>query len=169
MFVVRYYNVFINVCRCYYIVTKGAAIKRRSHQKEEPLKTTTKMKPFHFVQPRLLIWLQKCLRNQRRLIFPFEKIENFNPHHKTQWKTLTFSTELFTFHLSSSPKLKTRFSRRENLKICTSFEEQKDTRYTREKIYFDIILFISLSSAKPCLEFKLICFARKIKGFYLIS
>ena len=55
------------------------------------------------------------------------------------------------------------------MKICTTFEEQKGTRYTHEKVYFDIILFISLSSAKQCLEFQLICFVRKIKGFYLIS
>ena len=39
--------------------------------------------------------------------------------------TFTFSIELFTFHLSRSAKLKTRFAWKENLKKCTSFEEQK--------------------------------------------
>ena len=91
-------------------------------------------------------------------------IEEFNPH-KTQWKSFTFSIELFTFHLSSNPKLKTRFSRKENLKKCISFEEQKGTMFIRG----DVIVFSSLSSTKSCLEFFLICFAREIKGFYQIS
>ena len=80
-----------------------------------------------------------------------------------------FSIELFTFHLSSRAKFKTRFSRKENLKKCTRFEEQKGTRYIWGNVYFDIIIFSSLSSTKPCLEFLLICFAREIKGFSQVS
>ena len=58
------------------------------------------------------------------------------------------------------------FSRKENLKKCTSFEEQKGTRYIRGNVYFGIIVFSCLSSTKPCLRFLLICFAREMKGFY---
>ena len=52
------------------------------------------------------------------------------------------------------------------MKKCTSFEEQKCTRYIRGNIYFGIIVFTFLSSAKQCLRFLLICFAREKKGFY---
>ena len=58
---------------------------------------------------------------------------------------------------------------RENLKKCTSFEEQKGTRYIQGKVYFGIIVFNCLSSTKPCLRFLLICFAWEIKGFYQSS
>ena len=61
------------------------------------------------------------------------------------------------------------FSRKENLKKFTSFEEQKGTRYIQGNNYFGIIIFSSLSSTKPCLRFLLICFAREIKGFYQSS
>ena len=71
------------------------------------------------------------------------------------WEKLTFS--------------KLRFSRKENLKKCTSFEEQKGTRYIRENVYFGIIIFSCLSSTKPCLRFLLNCFVREIKGFYQSS
>ena len=71
------------------------------------------------------------------------------------WKKLTFS--------------KHRFSRKENLKKCTNFEEQKGTRYIRANVYIGIIVFSCLSSTKPCLRFLLICFAREIKGFYQSS
>ena len=64
---------------------------------------------------------------------------------------------------------KLQFSRKENLKKCTSFEEQKGTRYIRGNVYFGIIVFSCLSSTKPCLRFLLICFARDIKGFYQSS
>ena len=56
--------------------------------------------------------------------------------------------------------------RKENLKKCTSFEEQKDTRYIRGNLYFGIIVFSCLSSTKLCLQN---CFAREIKGFYQSS
>ena len=42
------------------------------------------------------------------------------------WEKLTFS--------------KLRFSRKEDLKKCTSFEEQKDTRYIRGNVYFGITI-----------------------------
>ena len=54
-------------------------------------------------------------------------------------------------------------------KKCTSFEEQKGTRYIRENVYFGIIIFSCLSSTKPCLRFLLNCFVREIKGFYQSS
>ena len=55
------------------------------------------------------------------------------------------------------------------MKKCTSFEEQKGTRYIRENVYFGIIIFSCLSSTKPCLRFLLNCFVREIKGFYQSS
>ena len=58
--------------------------------------------------------------------------------------TFTFSIELFTFHSCRSAKLKTAFSRKENLKKCTRFEELKGTRYIRGNVYFDIIAFSRL-------------------------
>ena len=68
------------------------------------------------------------------------------------WKKPTFS--------------KLRFSRKENLKKCTSFEEQKGIRYIPRNAYIGIIVFSKLSSTKPCLRFLLNCFVREIKGFY---
>ena len=64
---------------------------------------------------------------------------------------------------------KTLILSEENLKKCTTFEEQKGTRYIRGNVYFGIIVFSCLSSTKPCLRFLLICFDREIKGFYQSS
>ena len=52
--------------------------------------------------------------------------------------------------------------RKENLKKCTSFEEQKGTRYILENIYFGITTFSCLSSTKLCLRFLLNCFVWEI-------
>ena len=71
------------------------------------------------------------------------------------WEKLTFS--------------KLRFSRKENLKKCTNFEEQKGTRYIRGNVYFGITVFSCLSSTKPCLRFLLNCFVQEIKRFYQSS
>ena len=71
--------------------------------------------------------------------------------------------------LRKSDVLKLRFSRKENLKKCTTFEELKGTRYIRENVYFGIIVFSCLSSTKPCLRFLLICFALDVKGFFKSS
>ena len=54
-------------------------------------------------------------------------------------------------------------SRKENLKKCTNFEEQKGTRYIWGNVYFGIIVFSCFLSTKPCLRF---IFAREIKVFY---
>ena len=62
---------------------------------------------------------------------------------------------------------KLQFYRKENLKKCTTFEEQNDTRYIRGNVYFGIIVFNCLSSTKPCLRFLLLSFDREIEGFYL--
>ena len=59
--------------------------------------------------------------------------------------------------------------RKENLKKCTGFEEQKGTRYIREDVHFGIIIFSFLSFTKRCLMFLLNCFVREIKSFYQIS
>ena len=64
---------------------------------------------------------------------------------------------------------KLRFSWKENLKKCSSFEEQKSTRFIRKNVYFGITAFSCLSSTKPCLKFLLICFAPEIKSFYQSS
>ena len=64
---------------------------------------------------------------------------------------------------------KLQFYREENLKKCTTFEEQKGTRYIRGNVYFGIIVFSCLSSTTLCLRFLLICFDREIKGFYQSS
>ena len=58
---------------------------------------------------------------------------------------------------------------RKNQKKCTSFEEQKGTRYIQENLYFGIIFFSCLSSTKRCLRFPLNCIVREIKGFYQSS
>ena len=58
---------------------------------------------------------------------------------------------------------------RVNLKKCTSFEEQKVTRFIWGKVYFRIVVFSCLSSTKPCLRFLLICFLPEVKGFYQSS
>ena len=68
------------------------------------------------------------------------------------WEKLTFS--------------KLRFSRKENLKKCTNFEEQKGTRYIWGNVYIGINVFSCLSSIKPCLRSFLNCFVWEIKGFY---
>ena len=64
---------------------------------------------------------------------------------------------------------KLQFYREENLKKCTTFEEQKGTRYIRGNVYYDFIIFSCLSSTKVCLRFLLICFDRGVKGFYQSS
>ena len=55
------------------------------------------------------------------------------------------------------------------MKKCTSFEKQKGTRYIQGNVYFGIIVFSCLSSAKLYLRFLLICFAPEIKSFYRSS
>ena len=64
---------------------------------------------------------------------------------------------------------KLQFYREENLKKCTTFEEQKGTRYIRGNFSFGIIIFSCLSSTKPCLRFLLICFDQEIEVFYQSS
>ena len=49
------------------------------------------------------------------------------------------------------------------MKKCTSFEEQKGTRYIRENVYFCIIIFSCLSSTKQCLRFLLNCYCSRDK------
>ena len=68
------------------------------------------------------------------------------------WEKLTF--------------LKLWFSRKKNLKTCTSFEEQKVTRCIRENAYFGIISFNCLSSTNLCLRSLFIYFAWEIKDLY---
>ena len=60
---------------------------------------------------------------------------------------------------------KLRFSRKENLKKCTNFEEQIGTRY----IWGNVYLALSSSTVfrlQSCLRFFWNCFVREIKGFY---
>ena len=64
---------------------------------------------------------------------------------------------------------KNYISRKENLKKCTSFEEQKGTRYIRGSVCFAIIVFSCLLSAKPCPRFGLIYSAWEMKDFYQSS
>ena len=59
--------------------------------------------------------------------------------------------------------LKLWFSRKTNLKTCTSFEEQKVTRCIRENAYFGIISFNCLLSTNLCLRSLFIYFAWEIK------
>ena len=71
--------------------------------------------------------------------------------------------------LRKTDVLKTLVSRKENLKECTTFEEQKGTRLIWGNVYIGIIVFSCLSSAKACLRSLLICFHREIKGFHQSS
>ena len=64
---------------------------------------------------------------------------------------------------------KLQFYWEENLKKCTTFEEQKGTMYICGNVYFSIVFFTCLSSTKLCLRFALICFDREIEGFYQSS
>ena len=68
-----------------------------------------------------------------------------------------------------SKLIEKEYLRKENLKKCTSFEEQKGTRYNWENVYFGIIIFSCILSAKPCLRFLLNYFVWEIKNFYLSS
>ena len=78
-----------------------------------------------------------------------------------------------TFTIEKNWRLKTcresKFYGKKNLMRCTSFEEQKGTRYIPENLYFGIIIFSCLSSTKLCLKFLLNCFVREVKGFYQSS
>ena len=73
--------------------------------------------------------------------------------------------QAFTTLLRKTDVLKIQFYREENLKKCTTFEEQKGTRYICGNVYFGIIVFSCLSSTKLCLRFLLIYFDREIKSF----
>ena len=77
----------------------------------------------------------------------------------------SFQVFSFASKLTFSKLVRKVNSQKENLKKCTSFEEQKGTRYIRENVYFGVIIFSSLSSTKQCLIFLLNCFVREIKGF----
>ena len=70
------------------------------------------------------------------------------------------------YYLEKLAFSKLRFSRKENLKKCTNFEEQKGTKYIGGNVYICIIVFSCLSSTKTCLRFLLISFVREIEGFY---
>ena len=64
---------------------------------------------------------------------------------------------------------KLEFYWKEDLKTCTTFEEQKGAKYIWGNICFGIIVFSCLSSTKLCLRFLLICFAQEVKRFYQSS
>ena len=75
-------------------------------------------------------------------------------------RKVKFSIELFTFHLYTSAKLKTCFSRKESWKKCTSFEEQKGASHIQK-----------CSSANFRRQNRVpdfFCFAWEIKSFYKI-
>ena len=63
---------------------------------------------------------------------------------------------------------KNTFLGKRNMKKYSSFEEQKGTRYTRENVYFCIIILSCLLSTKMCLRFLLNCFVREIKDKFLL-
>ena len=65
--------------------------------------------------------------------------------------------------------LKTSILLEGNLKTCTTFKEQKGTKYILGNVYFGIIVFSCLSSTKLCLRYFLMCFDREITGFYQSS
>ena len=72
----------------------------------------------------------------------------------------------FLVQLKKQIGIKLRFYRKENLKICTTFEKKKGTKYIRANVYFGVIVFSCLSSTKLYLRFLLIYFDREIKSFY---
>ena len=72
------------------------------------------------------------------------------------WEKLTFSK-------------RSHFSWKENLKKCTSFEQQKGAEYIRGNVYYGILVFSCLSSAKSGINFFFICFPQEINGFYRSS
>ena len=57
---------------------------------------------------------------------------------------------------------KLQFSRKENLKKCTHFEEHKVTRYIRGNVYIGIIVFSSfVLKTLSQISFKLFCLGDK--------
>ena len=68
-------------------------------------------------------------------------------------KEINRSVILYYYEKLTFSKL--QFYQEENLKKCTTFEEQKGTRYIRGNVCFDVIVFSCLSSTKPCLRFLL--------------
>ena len=64
--------------------------------------------------------------------------------------TFTFSIELFAFHSSRSGRLKTRFSRKENLEKPTSFEEQN--RGIFRKTFILTLLFSAVFHLQNCIS-----------------
>ena len=91
------------------------------------------------------------------------------------FKNLILIIRKVNFHLSNTIIYisfiysKTRFSCKEDSKKCTCFEELKGTRYIQGNVYFEIIVFSSLSPTDLRLEFVFICFTRALKAFYQIS
>ena len=84
-------------------------------------------------------------------------------------KEINRSVKQLLYYYKKLTFSKLQFYREEDLKKCTTFEEQKGTRYIRANVYFGIIVFSCLSSTKPSLRFLLICFDREIEGFYQSS
>ena len=81
-------------------------------------------------------------------------------------KEINRSVKYLLYYYEKLTFSKLQFYREENLKKCTTFEEQKGTRYISGNVYFEIIVFSCLSSTKLCLRFLLICFDREIEGLY---
>ena len=84
-------------------------------------------------------------------------------------KEINRSVKYLLYYYEKRTSSKLQFYRGENLKKCTTFEEQKGTRYIRGNVYFGSIVFSCLLSTKLCLRFLLICFDREIEGFYQSS
>ena len=58
-----------------------------------------------------------------------------------------------------------KICRKETLKKCTSFEEQKVTRYVWGNVCFGIIAFSCFSSTNPCLIFFKTSFTWEMRSF----
>ena len=81
-------------------------------------------------------------------------------------KEINRSVKYLLSHYEKLTFSKLQFYWEENLKKCVV---QKGSRHIRRNVYFGIIVFSCLSSAKPCLRFLLICFDWEIEDFYQSS
>ena len=92
-----------------YTVAKGIAIKRSSHQKEQPLKAATKTKLFLCkTVSGETDFLSVILKNLILIVEHNRKVSKLSPFQKN-------------IYISSIQQCETPFSREENLKKCTSF------------------------------------------------
>ena len=142
---------FLKATTCLGIKNLKNNIFKGANESHYPSYTITYILPSFIPSPLLLFSIIKDTINPLQLcsfIWCFFSIEK-------KWRSQNLSEKYI--------------SRKENLKKCSNFEEQKGTRYIRESVYSGLIIFSCFSSTKCCLRFLLNCFVQEIKGFFYQS